>query len=236
MSRMSAWLRLHGTVRRGTRSWRWHLRTEAPIVLVSGPSGSGKSTLLRLLAGLHRLAEGELHVLGSCWDAPRSRRFVQPWRRRAGWLPQQPSLFPHLSAERNLRFAQRLPEAEVERVASWLDAATLLRRPAPQLSGGERQRIALGRTLLAAPRLLLLDEPFSAQDPARARRLAERLVAHVTRHDLHVVLVAHEPAAAGWLHAESWTMGEDGTLHPPGRATPTRPHVRPDGGHRPCGR
>ena len=211
-ARPARWLDLQGELRRGSRRWRWTLGTEAPLLAVEGPSGAGKSTLLRLLAGLQRLSSGRLKVAGQSWDAPAEGRFVPPWQRGIGWLPQDPALFPHLSAERNLRFAQRLGPDEARAIVDWLEVASLLERPAARLSGGERQRIALGRALLAAPRLLLLDEPFAAQDPGRRGRLLRALGERVRRENLRVVLVAHEPQSAEALGAERWTMREDGSL------------------------
>ncbi len=208
----ACWLKLQGETRRGSRRWRWSLRSDAPVVAIEGPSGSGKSTLLRLLAGLQRLSSGRLEVGGERWDAPEARCFVPPWRRGVGWLPQDPSLFPHLSAERNLRFAQRLGPEQARTIVEWLEVTPLLGRPAARLSGGERQRVALGRALLAGPGLLLLDEPFAAQDPARRTRLLEALDAHLRREGLRAVLVAHEPGTAEALGAERWTMREDGSI------------------------
>ena len=223
--RASQWLQLRGQVRRGHGRWRWALHSTAQVVAIEGPSGAGKSTLLRLLAGLQRLSSGRLEVLGRAWDVPEAGRFVPAWERGVGWLPQDPSLFPHLSAERNLRFAQRLPAEAARAVVDWLEVGALLSRPAERLSGGERQRIALGRALLRAPHLLLLDEPFAAQDPARRARLLGALGAHLRGHGLHAVLVVHDPRDAEALGAERWRMREDGSLHRVGSAqsTPSAP-------------
>ncbi len=210
---MHPWLSLRGTVQRGARTWRWTLRSTAPRIAVHGPSGCGKSTLLRLLVGLERLRDGTLSVHGQIWDAPERQRRLPPWERRVGWLPQDASLLPHLSAHGNLHFARRLPEADATRIAAWLELDdALLSRPAPALSGGERQRVALGRALLRNPSVLLLDEPFSGQDPERTRRMLPCLSEHLLERRIRLVLVVHQPAVSEALDAERWSMHEDGSL------------------------
>lgn len=134
-----------------------------------GPSGCGKSSLLRALAGLEPGAHGRVAIQGDLWDdAHRHRPTVQ---RRVGYVFQEPSLFSHLSVEQNLLFGfKRLPPAERrirrDEVIDLLGLRNLLGRPVVRLSGGEAQRVAIGRALLASPRLLLLDEPLAALDPA----------------------------------------------------------------------
>ncbi len=132
-----------------------------------GPSGSGKSTLLRLILGLQTPQKGKIFYQGediTC-KAIEDRSF--------GYLPQHLALFPHLNVKENLRYslrARNLAGAEYESHLRHLIEATgidtLLDRNCKTLSGGERQRVALVRALAAKPKLLLLDEPFSALDPA----------------------------------------------------------------------
>lgn len=141
-----------------------------------GPSGCGKTTLLRCLAGLTRLPGGTLQVEGEVWQS--ENVFLPPYQRALGYVFQDARLFAHLSVRDNLRFglkragAGRIAEAEVVDV---LGLAPLLARSPAALSGGERQRVAIGRALLAQPRLLLLDEPLSALD----RDTAEAILPHL---------------------------------------------------------
>jgi sulfate transport system ATP-binding protein len=143
---------------------------DGQLVALLGPSGSGKTTLLRVIAGLEPPDAGQ--VLYDDRDVTR-----QPARLRGvGMVFQHFALFPHLDVYENIAFSLRIrkaPEPEVRhRVGELLDLIQLTglerRRPA-QLSGGQRQRVALARALAAQPKLLLLDEPFSALD-ARVRR------------------------------------------------------------------
>jgi len=145
------------------------------IMGLFGPSGHGKSTLLRIVAGLERGSRGRIAQGGEIWQDDARGLFVPPHRRGVGYVFQDVRLFPHLSVRGNLRFAERRapaagPGLGFGHIADMLDLAPLLPRRAWTLSGGERQRVALGRALLTAPRLLLLDEPLSALD---LRRKAE---------------------------------------------------------------
>ena len=140
---------------------------ESEITVLLGRSGSGKSTLLRLINRLLEASDGELQVMGrpvADWD-------VYALRRSIGFVPQNLGLFPHRRVGEQLHLAGASPSsaaALLERTG--LPSAYLQRYP-HQLSGGEQQRVALARALAASPKLLLLDEPFSALDPITRREL-----------------------------------------------------------------
>jgi molybdate transport system ATP-binding protein len=138
------------------------------ITALFGPSGCGKTTLLRCVAGLARLP-GRLTVADEVWQDETT--FLAPHRRPIGYVFQEASLFAHLPVRGNLRYGLRralrqgAPEAiRFDEVVDLLGLGPLLDRTTTALSGGERQRVALGRALLAQPRLLLMDEPLSALD------------------------------------------------------------------------
>jgi len=136
---------------------------------VFGPSGNGKSTLMHLLAGLLEPDSGSIILDGkSLYDSKRRINFP-PEQRRVGVVFQHAHLFPHMSVAKNLFYGmKRIPASEREiypdRLLSILQLEKLLDRPVSKLSGGERQRVALGRTILACPKLILLDEPLSGLD------------------------------------------------------------------------
>ncbi|HLP01035.1 MAG TPA: molybdate ABC transporter permease subunit, partial [Opitutaceae bacterium] len=137
-----------------------------------GPSGSGKSTLVELVAGLRRPEAGRIALGETVLADVAAGVFLPAEERRIGFVPQDGALFPHLSVEGNLRFAERRApvEGRAERraqVCALLGIGGLLRRRVVGLSGGERQRVALARALMSAPRLLLMDEPLAALDAAR---------------------------------------------------------------------
>ena len=174
-------------------------------VAILGPSGSGKSTLLRALAGLEPRAEGRVSLGDEIWLDSDSGVGMPTWERRVGWVPQDTLLFPHLSLRENLAYAGSGP-AEVEKMAESLFLSDLLDRRPRFLSGGERQRVALGRALLSAPRVLLLDEPFSALDRPLRSEVAAMVRAFARDNGTPIVLVSHDEHDAELLADERWML------------------------------
>jgi len=144
--------------------------------VILGPTGGGKTVLLETVAGLHQPQKGRIILDGEDITG------VPPERRGVGFVYQDYMLFPHLSVAANIAFGPRLQsrdrkaiEARVAEIAQLLGIAHLLHRKPETLSGGEQQRVALGRALVVEPRLLLLDEPLSALDPATREGLQREL-------------------------------------------------------------
>ena len=177
----------------------------ADAVAIVGPSGSGKSTFLRALAGLETRALGTIRFNGSTWLDSDQNLAVPAWKRGVGWVPQEALLFPHLTLRSNLAYAGAEP-GEVEKVARQLFLAELLERRPRFLSGGERQRVALGRALLSKPRLLLLDEPFSALDRPLRSEIATMVGVFAQKTKTPIVLVSHDDADAQFLANERWSL------------------------------
>ncbi len=182
---------------------RARLVTDAPVLGIVGPSGSGKTTLLRVLAGVDTRATGMVRVFGEVWQDGRDR--LPAWERGVGWVPQDSLLFPHLDVRANLCFGGGADD--VDEVAALLGIDRMLERMPRALSGGERQRVALGRALLRAPRLLLLDEPFSALDPLLRARVADAVASRCRERGIPVVLVTHDERDLLAFEAERWTLG-----------------------------
>ncbi len=134
---------------------------------IFGPSGSGKSTLISLIAGLQQPDSGVIRLNGvTLFDRKAS---LPPERRRIGVIFQDPHLFPHLTVKGNLLYGRRRcppqdRKVEFDALVDVLQLSGLLERGVNRLSGGEKQRVAIGRTVLSNPRLLLMDEPLSALD------------------------------------------------------------------------
>jgi molybdate transport system ATP-binding protein len=146
--------------------------TEAHVVALFGPSGSGKTTILNAIAGLVRPDDGRVVVEGRVLTDTRLGIIVPPHRRRIGYVFQDGRLFPHLSVRRNLAYGRWFTPrtehwASLDEVIALLGIGHLLDRAPATLSGGEKQRVAIGRALLASPRLLLMDEPLASLDEAR---------------------------------------------------------------------
>jgi len=164
------------------------------IAALFGPSGCGKSTLLRIIAGFECGASGRITFGDEVWLGPRS--FLAPHRRGVGYVFQDARLFPHLTVRGNLDYAHKRAADFPARyafddVVEVLDLAPLLDRRAPQLSGGEKQRVAIGRTLLARPRLLLMDEPLAALDTRRKGEILPYIRRLPSAFGVPVIYVTH---------------------------------------------
>ena len=182
------------------------LNTASTRIAVVGPSGSGKSTILRILAGVERRAHGTVLVKDHYWQDSSNGIWVPSWDRRVGWVPQETLLFPHLTVRENLSYGGALPDW-VSETAALLQIKNLLDRRPRRLSGGERQRVALGRALLSKPRLLLLDEPFSALDRPLRGDLSQLVSDWALDRSVPIVLVSHDEEDAKWLAEERWHVG-----------------------------
>jgi molybdate transport system ATP-binding protein len=158
------------------------------ITAIWGPSGSGKTTLLRAISGLTRL-KGHVRIGNQVWQD--GRAFVPVHQRGVGYVFQEASLFPHLNVRGNLDYARKRSGAgDFDTTVDLLRIRDLLTRGVGSLSGGERQRVALARTLLSAPVLLLMDEPLSSLDTdAKAdilpliREIGQRVPVLYVSHD-----------------------------------------------------
>jgi molybdate transport system ATP-binding protein len=167
------------------------------ITALFGPSGSGKTTILRCVSGLARLP-GRLVVGGDVWQ-DESRIFREPYHRPIGYVFQEPSLFPHLSVRRNLVYGRHralkagaAEEIRFDDVVGLMGIGHLLDRATAALSGGERQRVAIGRALLAQPRLLLMDEPLSALDRSNKEDLLPYFEALHETLAIPILYVSHD--------------------------------------------
>ena len=162
------------------------------ITGVFGASGAGKTTLLRCIAGLERATDARLIIAGEVWDDANERRPVH--EREIGYVFQEPRMFEHLDVRGNLEYGKQRSgsnghELAPDRVIELLGLETLLERRTRELSGGEAQRVAIGRALLRAPRLILMDEPLASLDAARKEEILpflDRLHAELATPMLYV--------------------------------------------------
>jgi ABC-type sulfate/molybdate transport systems ATPase subunit len=208
--------------RRGSFRLQLSGRFTAPWTVIFGHSGAGKSTLLRFLAGLDRTSiqrPGSARVIhGNAVLADSAAGiWLPPGRRRTALVAQQPALFPHLSVGANVAYglAHLDRDSRNKRVKEMLDLAGAIEfidRLPRSLSGGESQRVALARALAASPKLLLLDEPFSALDGPAADALLDRLQQWVREHGIQTVMATHEAADAFAIGAEVALIQEGGLI------------------------
>jgi len=182
-------------------------------VAVLGPSGSGKSTLLKIIAGLERQDAGRVLFDGVDLAG------VPPERRRFALMFQDFALFPHLNVLDNVAFG--LVEQGLGRAAARAQAQAMLevfgmqghaRQKVWKLSGGEQQRVALARALITAPRLLLLDEPFSALDAQLRSNLRAEFSQRIAASGIAAVLVTHDETEARAMAQQGYRLN-DGRLY-----------------------
>ena len=169
------------------------------ISAVFGPSGAGKTTLVNAIAGLIAPDRGRIAIDGTVLFDSERRINLPPHRREIGYIFQEGRLFPHLSVSHNLDYGRRMrglpaDAKQLERIVGLLDIGHLLERRPGKLSGGERQRVAIGRALLARPRLLLLDEPLASLDAARKREILPYLERMRDEVGVPMVYVSHQAA------------------------------------------
>ncbi|WP_448661282.1 ATP-binding cassette domain-containing protein [Sphingomonas sp. CJ20] len=164
------------------------------LTVLFGPSGAGKTSVLNMVAGLLAPERGHVRVGdATLFDAAQGIDLA-PEARRAGYVFQDPRLFPHLRVRANLLYGWRAGAgaADVDETIALLGLAALLDRWPRSLSGGEARRVAIGRALLSAPRFLLLDEPLSSLDRARREEIMGLIERVRDQVRLPILMVTHD--------------------------------------------
>jgi molybdate transport system ATP-binding protein len=174
------------------------------LTALFGPSGSGKTSLVNIIAGLVRPDRGRVAVDGRVLVDTAKGIFVPRHRRRIGYVFQDARLFPHMTVRRNLAygrfFAPRAERyADEGKVLDLLGIAGLMDRRPASLSGGEKQRVAIGRALIASPRLILMDEPLASLDEARKAEIMPYIERLRDETRVPVVYVSHSVAEVARL-------------------------------------
>lgn len=174
----------------------------ASVTAVLGPSGCGKSTLLRIIAGLEKNHTGQVIIGDEVVASP--HRFVEPEHRGVGMVFQDYALFPHMTVLKNVLFglrsmtgreARQRAQAVLERV----ELSELGHRYPHELSGGQQQRVAIARALAPAPKVLLLDEPFSNLDADLKAKVRHDVKKLLQAFGVTSVFVSHDAADADFM-------------------------------------
>jgi molybdate transport system ATP-binding protein len=218
------------------------LRQDAPIPLAAsffcapgevlalvGPSGSGKSTILRAIAGTYRPQSGCVTINGQTWLSSERGVRLSPHRRAVGMVFQSYALFPHMSAIGNVmaamgHLAAGERQARARTVLELVHLAGLEHRRPAELSGGQQQRVAVARALAREPKVLLLDEPFSAVDKATRQRLYREIAELRRVLSMPVLLVTHDLDEAVMLADRMTVLYRGATLQ---TGTPEEVTTRP---------
>ena len=168
------------------------------VTVLFGPSGAGKTSVLNMVAGLLAPDTGHVRVRDETLFDAATAVNVPPEARRAGYVFQEPRLFPHRRVRANLLYGWRPGEGavDVDETIDLLGLAPLLDRWPRTLSGGEARRVAIGRALLANPRFLLLDEPLSSLDRVRREEIMALLERLRDTLALPMLMVTHDRAEA----------------------------------------
>lgn len=190
---------------------------------VFGPSGAGKTTLMRLIAGFDAPDRGRIALGNDVWFDADKKLNAPAWARPVGYMFQDARLFPHLSVRGNLNYADKRSSGyeqrySTENIVDAFALAPLLDRRVQHLSGGERQRAALARTLLARPKLLLLDEPLAALDRKRKNEILPYLKDLPSRFGVPTFFISHDIEEVSEL-ADSVLVLSEGRVQAYGAAT-----------------
>ena len=165
------------------------------IVAILGPSGCGKTTMLRMICGLEKCDDSTMFFQGK--DISKTNHDGS-----IGFIFQKPILFPHLDVGKNIllgskeKIDRKEKQAIIDRELDFIGLSGFSKRKVESLSGGESQRVALARALLAKPKLLLLDEPFSALDVKARRNLASETRSILKSKQMTAIHVTHDPEEA----------------------------------------
>jgi len=197
-------------------------QSDSRVTAIFGPSGAGKTSVLNVIAGLLHPGHGRVVVDGAVLVDTRADIDLPAYRRRIGYVFQERRLFPNLSVKGNLLYGRFFAArddryASVDEVIDLLDLGALLHRGIQALSGGEKQRVAIGRALLASPRLLLFDEPLSSLDEKRKQEVMPFLERLRDQARVPMVYVSHVWSEIERLSGRVVSMSE-GKVMAAGRA------------------
>jgi molybdate transport system ATP-binding protein len=178
--------------------------TSGRLTALFGPSGSGKTSLVNLIGGLLHPDEGRIAADGRVLADTAARVFVPKHKRRIGYVFQDARLFPHMTVGQNLRYGRFFTPAserygDIDGVVDLLGIGHLLDRRPGLLSGGEKQRVAIGRALVASPRLILMDEPLASLDDRRKAEIMPYIERLRDETRIPIVYVSHSVAEVARL-------------------------------------
>jgi len=160
------------------------------FIALAGKSGSGKTTLLRILAGLES-SSGVIHIDDEVWQDEKISLAIQ--ERKIGFVFQDYALFPNMTVEENLLFVKK-DKALAKHLLEVTELSQLAKRQPNTLSGGQKQRVSLCRAFMNRPKLLLMDEPLSALDPAMRTKLQNEILLLHKEFGTTTIMVSHDPS------------------------------------------
>jgi len=199
------------------------------LTAIYGHSGAGKTSFLRLIAGFDKRPHNEVFFNQTCWQS--GKHFTPCHQRQVGYVFQDAQLFSHLSVEQNLDYSrkrsakQQTELIDYEELIGLLELKPLLKRSPDKLSGGERQRVAIARTLLNKPQLLLLDEPLAAVDAKAKQRILNYFIQLKPKLNIPIIYVSHSLQEISQL-ADQLIHLEQGRIVQQGEALSLIPQIQ----------
>lgn len=194
---------------RGKNNLKVFVEMEAgSLVKISGPSGAGKTTFLKMLAGLIKPDSGEIVVDGQVWLDTNTKINLRPQKRRTGFVFQDYALFPNMTVQQQLKYATK----DQQLIKDLLDFGRLepfVKHKPAQLSGGQQQRLAILRALAIKPKVLLMDEPFSALDHQTKAIMIEELQILLDKSSISTIIVTHNLPELANLPGQIIFIGEE---------------------------
>lgn len=194
---------------RGKNNLKVFVEMEAgSLVKISGPSGAGKTTFLKMLAGLIKPDSGEIVVDGQVWLDTNAKINLRPQKRRTGFVFQDYALFPNMTVQQQLEYATK----DQQLIKDLLDFGRLepfVKHKPAQLSGGQQQRLAILRALTIKPKVLLMDEPFSALDHQTKAIMIEELQILLDKSSISTIIVTHNLPELASLPGQIIFIGEE---------------------------
>lgn len=197
--------------------------SEGGVTALFGRSGSGKTSMIRIIAGLTKPDHGKVLLDGETLADSERRVFMPGYKRRFGYVFQEARLFPHLNVQQNLDYGRwfagkATTTQDSKHIVDMLGIGALLQRRPDKLSGGEKQRVAIGRALLSAPRMLLMDEPLAALDDARKAEILPYLERMRDEMNIPIIYVSHSVSEVVRL-ADRVIVMKDGRVETSGPAS-----------------
>jgi molybdate transport system ATP-binding protein len=197
--------------------------SDGGVTALFGRSGSGKTSMIRIIAGLTKPDHGKVLLDGETLADSEKRIFIPGYKRRFGYVFQEARLFPHLNVQQNLDYGRwfagkTATTKDNTYIIDMLGIGALLERRPDKLSGGEKQRVAIGRALLSAPRMLLMDEPLAALDEARKAEILPYLERLRDEMNIPIVYVSHSVNEVARL-ADRVIVMKDGHVEAAGPAS-----------------
>ena len=183
------------------------------IACILGPSGCGKTTLLKLIAGLEKVQSGEIFLNNNIVSS--TKQHLKTEKRKIGFLFQDYALFPHLNVKENLNFAIKNHynlNNDIEEIIEIIKLPNSLHKYPHELSGGEQQRVALARSIISQPDLLLLDEPFSSLDLNLKEEIRDDTLHLLQKSNVTVLIVTHDPFEAMFISNKIYIMKKGGII------------------------